>query len=146
MRRAFTLVEVIVVLIVIAIAGSIAVPELLEALDVGADEGEVAPLTALLRDARRVSVEQTVVVTLVVDPEDGRYRADSSSIWGAALLREGVLELEPGVQLQTDSVRLNFTFRPDGSVFGDTVVVSGRWGSSRVAVDRWTGAIRVDPY
>ena len=145
-RRGFTLVEVIVVLIVVAIVGAIAVPELLRAMEVGADDGEVAPLTALFREARRVSADRAVVVRVVLDPEGARYRADTSGVWGAGLLHEGEIELEPGVQMQSDSARLNFTFRPDGRVFADTVIVSGRWGSSMVTVDRWTGAIRVDPY
>ena len=145
-RRGFTLVELIVVLIVIAIAGTVAVPELLRAMDVGADDGEVAPITALLRDARRVSIEHGVVVTLVLDPEGARYRADSASVYGSGLLHEGTIELESPAQMQSDSLRLRFTFRPDGSAFSDTIVVAGRWGSSRVTVDRWTGAIRVEPY
>jgi general secretion pathway protein H len=145
-RRGFTLVEVIVVLIVLAIVGAIAVPELLRAMEVGADDGEVAPLTALLREARGVSVEHSVVVRMVVDPEGARYRADSSGVFGAGLLHEGTVDLESGVQMQSDSARLYFTFRPDGRVFGDTVIVNGRWGSSMVTVDRWTGAIRVEPY
>jgi general secretion pathway protein H len=146
LRRGFTLVEIIVVLIVIAIAGAVAVPELLEAMDVGADDGEIAPLTALLRDARQTSVEQGVIVTLVLDPEGARYRADTSSVNGAGLLHEGHVELEPGVRMESDSLRLSWRFRPDGSVFGDTVVVAGQWGSSRVTVDRWTGEIRVEPW
>jgi general secretion pathway protein H len=145
-RRGFTLVELIVVLIVIAIAGGVAVPELLRAMDVGADDGEVAPLTALLRDARRTSIEHAVIVTLVLDPEGARYRADSASVYGSGLIHEGTIEMESGVAMQSDSLRLHFTFRPDGSAFSDTVVVAGRWGSSRVMVDRWTGAIRVEPY
>jgi hypothetical protein len=59
-------------------------------------------------------------------------------------LSEGELELEPGVTLESDSIRVRFTFRPDGSVFGDTLTIRGRWASSRLAIDRWTGAIHVD--
>jgi prepilin-type N-terminal cleavage/methylation domain-containing protein len=145
-RRGFTLVELIVVLVVIAIAGFVAVPELIRAMEVGADDGEVAPFTSLLRYARQRSIENAVIVRLIVDPEGLRYRADSAGVWGAGLLEEGIIELDPGVRMESDSTRLNYTFRPDGSAFGDTVVVSGRWGSSHVSLDRWTGAINVYPY
>ena len=143
-RRGFTLMEMIVVLIVIAVTAGMIAPAMMRMSGVSTDDSESAPLSALLRSARREALEGGAVVTLIIDPKEARYRADTSGPRGAGLLGEGALALESGVSLESDSLRVRFTFRPDGSVFGDTLTVRGRWTSSRVSVDRWTGAIHVD--
>ena len=143
-RRGFTLVEMIVVLIVIAVTAGLIAPAMMRMAGVSTDDTDAAPLSALLRSARRTALEEGTVVTVILDPKEARYRADTSGPRGAGLLGEGELTFESGVALESDSLRVRFTFRPDGSVFGDTVTVQGRWTSSRVSVDRWTGAIHVD--
>ena len=105
-------------------------------------EGRRQALAAL--EARREAIERGIVVSLTLDPAGARYRADSVSVRGAGLLAEGEIALDEGVSLATDSARVRFTFRPDGSVFGDSVTVHGQWSSSVVSLDRWTGAIRID--
>ncbi len=144
-RRAFTLIEMVIVLIIAGMAVGLAAPALMSMAGVRGDEGDATPLAALLRSARREAVEGAVVVTLVLDPETRRFRIDTAGPAGAGVLAEDVLELDPGVSLEHDSLRVRYTFRPEGSVFGDSLMVHGRWGSSRVTVDRWTGAIRVEP-
>jgi prepilin-type N-terminal cleavage/methylation domain-containing protein len=144
MRRGFTLIEMIVVLLVIAVTAGLTAPAMMRMVSAPADESDAAPLAALLRGARRHALESGSVVTVVVDPKDARYRADTSNPRGAGLLSEGELAFDQGVTLVSDSLRVRFTFRPDGSVFGDTLTVRGRWTSSRLSVDRWTGAIHVD--
>jgi general secretion pathway protein H len=143
-RAGFTLIEMIVVIIVIAITAGLTAPAIMRMAGAQTDETDTAPVAALLRGARRQALEGGAVVTVIVDPENARYRADTSSARGAGLLSEGVLSLEPGVTLESDSIRVRFTFRPDGSVFGDTLTVHGRTTSSRISIDRWTGAIHVD--
>ena len=143
-RHGFTLIEMIVVLIVIAVTAGLVAPAMLRMTGTPADASDAAPISALLRGARRQALESGSVVTLILDPKDARYRADTSGPRGAGLLSEGELTLDPGITLESDSLRVRFTFRPDGSVFGDTLTVHGRWTSSRISVDRWTGAIHVD--
>ncbi len=143
-RRGFTLIEMIVVLIVIAVTAALIAPALMRVSGAAADDSESAPLSALLRAARRQALAGGSVVTLIVDPKEARYRADTSGPRGTGLLSEGELAFQPGVTLESDSLRVRFSFRPDGSVFGDTLTIRGRWTSSRVSVDRWTGAIHVD--
>ena len=142
--RGFTLIEMIVVLIVIAVTAGLTAPAMMRMASGQTDDSDAAPVSALLRAARRQALEGGSVVTLILDPKDARYRADTSSARGAGLLSEGELALEPGVTLESDSLRVRFTFRPDGSTFADTLTVRGRWATSRVSVDRWTGAIHVD--
>ena len=146
MRLGFTLIEMIVVLIVIAVTAGLIAPAMMRMSGVSTDDSESAPLAALLRSARRQALEGGSVVTVIIDPKEARYRADTTGPRGAGLLGEGELAFEPGVSLESDSLRVRFTFRPDGSVFGDTLMVHGSMGSSRVSVDRWTGAIRVEAW
>lgn len=143
-RRGFTLVEMIVVLIVIAVTAGLTAPAMMRMTGTAADDGDAAPLVALLRGARRQAIEGGTVVTLLLDPKGARYRADTTSPRGAGMLSEGELAMDAGVTLESDSARVRFTFRPDGSVFGDTLTVRGRWTTARVSVDKWTGAIHVD--
>ena len=143
-RRGFTLIEMIVVLIVIAIIAGLTAPALVRLGGTSEDTSDAAPLAALFRGARREAIERATTVTVVLDPAAARYRADTSGPRGSGLLAEGQLALGDGVVLESDSLRLRFSFRPDGSVFGDTLTVRGRWESSRIAIDRWTGAIHVD--
>ena len=143
-RPGFTLIEMIVVLIIISILAWMTAPAMMRAVTPHADEGDAMPLAALFRSARREAIERGIVVSLTLDPAGARYRADSVSVHGAGLLGEGEIALDEGVSLATDSARVRFTFRPDGSVFGDSITVHGQWSSSVVSLDRWTGAIRID--
>ena len=143
-RGGFTLVEMIVVLIVVAVIAGLTAPAMMRITGTPADDSDAAPLTALLRAARRQAIENGSVVTVILDPRAARYRADTSSPRGAGMLSEGVLAFDPGVTLESDSLRVHFRFRPDGSVFGDTLTVRGRWTTSRLSVDPWTGAVHVD--
>ena len=143
-RPGFTLIEMIVVLIVVAIIAGLTAPALMRLGETSEDTSDASPLAALFRGARREAIERGTTVTVVLDPEEARFRADTAGPRGAGLLKEGQLALGDGVVLESDSLRVRFTFRPDGSVFGDTLTVRGRWESSRVSIDRWTGAIHVD--
>lgn len=143
-RAGFTLIEMIVVLMIVSIITWLTAPALMRAVSPHANDGEATALAALLRSARREAIARGVVVALTVDPAGARYRADSIGARGVGLFGEGDIALDEGVALETDSARVRFTFRPDGSVFGDSVTVRGRDGAVLVSMDRWTGAIRID--
>ncbi len=143
-RRGFTLIEMIVVLIIISILAWMTAPAMMRAVSPHADEGDAMPLAALFRSARKEAVERGLIVALTVDPAGGRYRADSIGVLGAGLLSEGAIALDEGVSLEADSARVRYVFRPNGSVFGDSILVRGQWSASLVTIDRWTGAIRID--
>ena len=143
-RHGFTLIEMIVVLIVIAVIAGLTAPAMMRMAAPEVDASDAAPVAGLLRAARRQAIEGGSVVTLILDPEEARYRADTSGPRGSGRLSEGPISIGEDVTLESDSLRVRFTFRPDGSVFGDTVIVHGRYASARVSVDRWTGAVRVD--
>ena len=143
-RAGFTLIEMIVVLIIIAVLAGLTAPAMARMVSPHLAEGDAMPVAALFRSARREAVERGLIVALTVDPAGARYRADSIGVGGSGLLSEGPIALDEDVALETDSLRVRFTFRPDGSVFGDTITVRGRSTTSRISVDRWTGAIHID--
>ena len=143
-RSGFTLIEMIVVLIIIAVLSWLTAPAMMRMISPHAGDGDAMPVATLLRTARREAIERGLVVSLTVDPAGARYRADSIGVAGAGLLAEGEIAIDDGVALESDSARVRFTFRPDGSVFGDSIAVRGQYGSAMVSVDRWTGAIRID--
>ena len=143
-RGGFTLIEMIVVLTIISVLAWLTAPAMMRAVSPYAEEGDAMPVAALLRSARREAIERGLFVSLVIDPAGARYRADSAGAGSAGLLGEGAIAIDEGVSLESEMIRVSFVFRPDGSVFGDSITVRGQYGASLVSVDRWTGAVRID--
>ena len=131
------------VLLVMAIAGTLAVPAFerfgTEQPTRGADG-----MLALLRDARKASIEYNATVTLRLDPKTLKFQADTTTAAGAGMLASGVLDMGMKETLVSDQPRLLYIFRPSGTTFADSVVVHGGDVPLIVRVDQWTGAARAD--
>lgn len=131
------------VLLVLAVAATLAAPAFArfgaEQPSRGADR-----LVALLRDARKASLEHNASVTVRIDPETLKYRVDTATPAGGGVLTEGIIELDAGERLETDKPRLTYLFRPNGAAFADSVVVRGGELPLVVRVDPWNGVARVD--
>jgi prepilin-type N-terminal cleavage/methylation domain-containing protein len=142
-RPGFTLWELTMVLLVMAIAGTIAVPAFArfgtEQPTRGADG-----ILALLRDARKASLDYNATVRLRLDPKTLKYQADTTTAAGAGALAAGVLEMGLTETLVSDQDRLLYIFRPTGAAFADTVVVHGGEVPLIVRVDPWSGVARAD--
>lgn len=145
-RRGFTLWEMGLVLLLMGIATLIAIPAFTRLGAPNTDEPAEGPaeLLRLLRASRQAAIAHGVTVTLLVDPETGRYRADSSGAAGTGLLAADTLALGRVGALDTELPRLRYVFRPTGAALGDTVRVRGRDGAVLVAVDAWSGEARAD--
>lgn len=144
-RAGFTLWELVIVLVVLAVAAGLAVPafaRLGARADDPADGAEA--LQTLLRTARRVAVERGVTVTVTVDPASGRYAADSAGAGGAAPFAEGVLPLGGPGAVRSGHPRLRYTFRPTGAALADPVALRDGAGEALVVVDAWGGEARVE--
>ena len=148
-RRGFTLLELLVVLVLLAITAAAAVPAFLGG---GAEAPEkrvaaaLADALVLARDAARTS---GVATELVLAPSDGRYwvtQRDSASA--------GVLPMSAGVTIApsnagdaprradgTDRVALRFD--PTGPASPAEITVRGA-RSLTVRVAPWTGEIAID--
>jgi prepilin-type N-terminal cleavage/methylation domain-containing protein len=142
-RRGFTLWELTMVLLVMAIAATLAAPAFVR---FGAEQPSQAAdrVLALLRDARRASLEYNASVSLRIDPKTLKYQVDTTTTGGSGVLAAGVLELGMTETLETDRPRLQYLFRPTGAAFADSVIVRGGDVPYVVRVDPWTGVARAD--
>jgi prepilin-type N-terminal cleavage/methylation domain-containing protein len=141
-RAAFTLWEIAIVLLILAIAASLAAPAFVEL-------GEARPGTAaeilmkLLHDCRALAVERGVETTVLIDPKSGRYRVDTASAFGSGTVVQDSLHLGVAESLKTDLPRLRYVFRPTGAAFSDSVTVHGGDSTRVVFVDPLSGAAYV---
>ena len=142
-RRGYTLWELTMVLLVLAIAATLAVPAF---SDFGHDPAPSGAdvMLGLLKDARKAAIQFNANVTLRIDPATLRYEADTSSVSGYGVLAAGTLDLGLSRTLVTDLPRLQYVFRPTGAAFGDTVVVRGGAMPLTIRIDPWSGVARAD--
>jgi prepilin-type N-terminal cleavage/methylation domain-containing protein len=137
-RRGFTLLEMAIVLALMAISAALVIPAY---TDLGTIP-RVLPgnaLLTLLRDARRLAIEQSLTVAVRVDPATNYYRVDTTGAFGSGMMVDGTLEIGAYESLRTDLSRLQYTFRPSGSALGDTVTVQGNSITAVLAIDPWSG-------
>ena len=144
MRRAFTLVELLVVLVIVGTVAAVAAP----ALRFGARGGarDAAERLVALRDrARAVAVGRGVEARLSLDLTTGSYRLVTTPASGSPpdTGRAGALALGGGTRLEggRDGWAL-VTFDALGRARGDRVSVVDERGHHDVVTDPWTGATR----
>ena len=142
-RAGYTLWELTMVLLVMAIAATLAAPAFAR---FGADQpaGGADAMLGLLRDARKAAVEFNADVTLRLDPKTLDYALDTSGVNGSALFARGTLDLGGAQSLVTDQSRLQYVFRATGAAFADSVVLRGGRVPLVVRVDPWSGVARAD--
>lgn len=133
----FTLLELLVVLALIALAVAIAVPDL-RSTDRARHNAEVRSAAALLRQARRLAIVQGVETAVVLASSD--YTADAADGEATTPLhwQAGTLQLAfQGLSDEdyTTTGRIELLFRPQGS--------SG--GIVHFLGEDYHGRIRVDP-
>lgn len=143
-RRGFTLWEIGLVLALIGIMMGVAIPAFVR---LGADDPSraVDVVLKLLRDTRRLAIDQGVTVATTLDPATARYRVDTIGNGGVtASIADTVLPLPLGASLTADSLRVQFFFLPTGAAIADSVAVRGDGTTMMVSVDPWTGVARAD--
>jgi type II secretory pathway pseudopilin PulG len=143
-RPGFTLWETALVLAVLVVTLVLAAPAL---VGFGADKAptDADALLALLREARREAVHQNALVAVRLDPASGRYRVDTTGVFGMGTLASGTLELGGATVMVTELPRLQFLFQPTGAAYGDSVGVRGPQGTVMISVDPWSGVARAEP-
>jgi len=131
------------VLLILAITAMLAAPAIAR---LGEDQppGSADRVLALLRDTRKVALENHATAILRIDPKTLRYQVDTIGLEGAGRFASGTLDLGLSQTLETDRPRLQYIFQPTGAAFADTVVVRGGDRPLTVRVDPWSGVPRAD--
>lgn len=137
-RRGVTLIELAVCLAILAIAASLVVPSL-TSLGGGRPRETAQEWLDLLRYARRLAIDSNVTVAVVLNPESGDYRIDSTGVGGAGAVETGQIDMLVMEAFRTDAPRLRYFFRPSGSAIGDTARVMGADSAVVTWVDPWNG-------
>ncbi len=142
-RTGFTLWELTMVLLVMAIAATLAAPALAR---FGTEQppGGADAMLGLLRDARKAAIQFNATATLRLDPKTLAFEVDTSGPFGMAPLAQGTLDLGMSSSIMTGQPRLRFVFEPTGAAFADTAVVNGGQIPLIVRVDPWSGVARAD--
>lgn len=143
-RAGFTLIELVVVVLIVAVAASTAVPALGRR-----DRGGAAAardLAAVYTHARVTAVSRATPATVTLDAATGRYAVVMrSGVTGAAdTVRTG--RLPRGVDIWIDSPRREravAVFGPLGRAHARPTTLADREGRRVVIVDPWTGAVDV---
>lgn len=144
-RRGFTLWELVIVMVVLAITLGVSIPAYVR-FGAGAPTTPTDELLALLKSARAASVRYEATVFVAIDPKSGAYRIDTLAPTGAGPLRADTFSVELRRAFAVDSARLRFMFRPTGAAFGDTVRLRDVNGDRLVVVDAWNGVARADAH
>jgi general secretion pathway protein H len=137
--RGFTLMEVVVVLLVLGIAAGAAVPAFRGAGAETPVDASTREVLTLLRSARRLAVDRTTSVTLMLEPATGRYWVSTTA---SDSLRADSLSLPPGTRLVAAAPRVRFAFERDGSASGEPIAVEGEGRRVPILLDRWSGDVR----
>jgi prepilin-type N-terminal cleavage/methylation domain-containing protein len=142
-RTGFTLWELTMVLLVMAIAATLAAPALAR-FGTEMPPGGADAMLGLLRDARKAAIDFNTTATLRLDPKTLKFEVDTSDALGMAPLATGTLDLGMSSTIATDQPRLRFVFGPTGAAFADSAVVNGGRIPLIVRVDPWSGVARAD--
>lgn len=136
-RSGFTLLELLVVLVLMAITAAAAVPAFTSASRRAPERELATTIASLLTTTRDAARESGRSATLVFSPHDGRYwitRGDSTTTDVLAL---GAL------RLAGDNDRIECRFTAAGPATRCVISVQGAT-SAAVRVDEWSGEVRID--
>lgn len=135
LRRGYTLVELVVVVVILALAGALAVPAVAAWRPPSDLDAAAARVVAVLSLARERAVSSGHQAELTVD-------AASQRAWLRPRDTSFVLELPDGCQL-SGSARDVMRFAPDGPSHGSVPSLACGARRARVLIDPLTGTPRV---
>ena len=137
-RSGFTLWEIATVMLIVAVVATLTAPAF---VSLGQDRPQTSEdvLVKLLRDTRLLAIERAVVATLIIDPESGHYRVDTTSSFGTGKVAEDTLRFAAAEGLESNLPRIRYVFRPTGAAFGDSVTLRGADSTRVLFIDTWSG-------
>ena len=138
----FTLVELLVVLLILALALSVVTPALWRATPIADLKGGARALAAGLQTARAEAIRDNAQRVVIIDTESRGFRAADS---------DALMKLPETLGLKATTAESELTdegagirFYPDGSSTGGTVTLSEEDRSLTVKVDWLSGRVRIE--
>lgn len=142
MRSGFSLIELVVVLLVISIAGAVMVPNF--AINEQSDRlgDSVADLTAVLNAARDAAIERGADAKLVIMPSTGAWWviADRAP---RQIVAHGALRSSVPVSGLSPTAPLEFQFSATGAVAGAAIELTVDGRNALILADAWSGRVHV---
>jgi hypothetical protein len=125
-------------MLIVAVVATLTAPAF---VSLGQDRPQTSQdvLVKLLRDTRMLAIERAVEATLIIDPESGHYRVDTTSSFGTGKVAEDTLRFAAAEGLESNLPRIRYVFRPTGAAFGDSVTLRGSDSTRVLFIDTWSG-------
>ncbi|MCL4766557.1 MAG: GspH/FimT family pseudopilin [Hyphomicrobiaceae bacterium] len=139
----FTLLEMLVVLAILALASVVVIPSVSPSRADLALKASALGLSAQMRSARSAAVDRNVEHAVVVDLKHKLYWVE-----GSAMARRIAPRLALSADMRPQDVvgpaTVRFRFHPDGTSSGGALVLREGSRAARVAIDWRTGAPRIE--
>ena len=136
-QRGFSLLELIVVLSILALAAGLAAPSISRSTDALRTRAEVAGFSAVLRHAREQAITTRQAHRVVVEPDEHRMRVYA----GEEVRRTRVIPSRWSVDTLGDA-SLAVRFEPHGTSTGGQYRIVADNVVWRVTIDAFTGRVR----
>lgn len=134
----FTLIEIILVLVVLAVAGALAVPAIQPAIDAVRAEAGARRVASFLDDARRRAVLGRTELTVSCRQREGELELGAPGAEGKVFRIPEALTI---VSCRPESLR----YFPQGAATGMSLALRDRAGRERlVSVGAFTGLARIE--
>lgn len=143
-ERGFTLVELLVVLAIMAMTLTIAVPRFSQVLPGSQLREATQALAASLREARGRAIRTGRAVALTLDLDAGLYRIEGDAESDPTALPDALaLAFDGGPLSHIGDGERRIRFFPDGGATGGSIALSSGARSRSIDVDWLTGRVRV---
>lgn len=141
MTDGFSLIEVVVVLLILGIAGTVATPALMNRQSTVLDAA-VAELEEIIEDARTLALERGADVRLVIDRRSGGWWVvdDRSQV---PPLHQGRLRRPFPAEESAANGRLTFRFTPAGWIAGNAIILPVDGHTWVLEANPWNGSLEV---
>ncbi len=135
----FTLLEMIVVMLLLAIVVSVGVPRIFKGLETTRSRNLLSDMVMFLRESRMDAISSSKNIKVIINLEEGEFEADNDKKF--SLPNDSSLKIEVEDEyLYVDIDETSITFFPNGmAASGEIIVLSGEKKIARIYLDPLTG-------